>query len=680
MILIRKREVEVVVQGGVHVPKKNRLKISIKNAFKDEGNGKISFRNGLTITDNGEQLNGTKYDIKSMDLSGYDGMLTADHSMNIDKIIGKTSGVRKVANKRVIVESIQFAIKENALAQFAYDMIKAKFLNAFSIETIGPWPDDDGVYKDSKLVGLSAVVTGNNKSATVNSIVESSIAESKRLGLDTSVVEDNFLCYDKNNNSKKEIEMKFKTIKNSRTFAVTVKYTNAAGDECETEVKPGETVDVAEDQADDVQGQVDDAKEPEVEGDKEETKEETKESVADAVKSAIEPLMKQVEALKKDVFNSGASEPKFTKAKNGVKLTDMDHEQILDKQINGYLDFVKRGSQKGLQVLSDCNEINLERLKEAELVKNVMTLADFGNFVIPPEMLTEIQGYRTNFQSILSKFAFKETLSQQMAWLERNGDIDMTSVEFCDDGADGNLKPISEYTAEQRTANLEELAAVTPVCNAATRFLAVDMIQDVTQGYRLDYDRKKSQLIIARLQQAVNFTGFKNPYDGTSATTRLTSFVDTLARVSENVEGGSWIMNEKSRLEIVRRAIEAGISGPLAMSLQSGDMTPLLGKNYMIVPNELLPSLNTAETKTFVVDGANVTIDQSVFYTEPQWFKGRISGGLQFDLSTEAAYEVSGVVKSAFQRNELVLRGSFFRNGAITDRTRVTSMYAAGVS
>src|SRR5690606_17664978 len=129
----------------------------------DDGEGVIKFKKPLTITDDTEQLNGTRYDIKSMDISEYDGMLTANHSMNIQEIIGKTFGIKKNKNK-VTIDGIKFALKENALARFAYNMMLGGFLTDFSIETIGPWPDDDGIYFNSKLVGLSAVVTGNNKS------------------------------------------------------------------------------------------------------------------------------------------------------------------------------------------------------------------------------------------------------------------------------------------------------------------------------------------------------------------------------------------------------------------------------------------------------------------------------------------------------------------------------------
>ena len=136
------------------------------NAISDDGDGKITFTKPLTITDDTEQRNGTKYDIKTMDISEYDGVLTINHSSDVQDIVGNTFGVKKVANRRVTVDGIKFAIKENANAIFVYNMIAGGFLKDFSIETIGPYPDDEGVYHNAKLIGLSAVVKGNNKSET----------------------------------------------------------------------------------------------------------------------------------------------------------------------------------------------------------------------------------------------------------------------------------------------------------------------------------------------------------------------------------------------------------------------------------------------------------------------------------------------------------------------------------
>lgn len=677
--------------------KKNKQLFYIeKNAFVDKGDGVISFPDGLVITDDSEQWNGTRYDIASMDISDFKGQLTANHSSSIQEMIGQVVGTRKIKNQ-VIIKGIRFAIEENALAKFAYNMILGGWLTDFSIETVGPWPDDDGIFHESKLVGLSVVVMGNNKSASLNNqevqqIFANSVKESKQKGLDLSTIEDLF----KNAIDKKEIihnnkSMKFVTIKNSRSFAITLKYKNGNGDDNETTVKPGETVDVPEDQKDNVQGQVDGAQAPAAPTPPVEKKEEKKEEsidVAEIVKQALAPVTDKLVKMEQQIFDNGAKEPSFKKANSGTptsknvsgELNSLSYKERHGIQINSAWDHLRGGNTEAGRKLETINKFHLEQLQEKGLVENSVTISDFGNFVISPELLSDIQGFRSNFAPLISKLDFQETLSLQMAWLNRTGDIDMQEVETCDDGADGNLKPISEYGATIETSNLKEVAAVTPVCNAATRFLAVDLLGDVTKGYRTDYDRKRAQLFIARLQQAVDSNGNSITYSTTSDVNALKSWVDVIGNVSEEIVNGTFILSNASKWELIKRAIGSGISGDILGIVKSGDLTPILGGPAIIVPNELLPKLNTAQTKAFTVEGSTVTINKAVFYVDLANFKGRTSGGLKYDLSTEAAYEDGNDVKSAFQRNELVIRGSFFRGGAVLDESQVTALGSAGVS
>jgi hypothetical protein len=93
-----------------------------------------------------------------------------------------------------------------------------------------------------------------------------------------------------------------------------------------------------------------------------------------------------------------------------------------------------------------------------------------------------------------------------------------------------------------------------------------------------------------------------------------------------------------------------------------------------------MPTLNVVETRTFAVQGANVTVDQAVFYGDLRTFTGRTSGGLKYDVDGSASYEISGTVYSAYQRNEIVLRGSFFRGGVVKDTSVVASIAAVAVS
>jgi HK97 family phage major capsid protein len=596
-----------------------------KNSLVDDGEGVVSFSKPLTITDNSEQRNGTRYDIKTMDLSEYDGMLTADHSSSITEIIGETFGITKGRTK-VTISGIRFAIKESALAQFAYNMLKGGFLKNFSIETFGPYPDDDGVYHEAKLVGLSAVVIGNNRSAAVNQIALNSLEEAKKQGIDPTNLEN--------------------IIKNNM-----------------------------------------EEKKPVVETPKETPTPETPAPVENSIEKTLEkllsPITAKLEALEKNQFDKGAKEPKFTPAVKKVEnaFNSMDYRERHGKQINLAWDYLKSKNDAAGKQLRELNAFHVQELQKAGIVQNSMTIADFGNFVVSPELLTDIEGHRSNFSALLSVVPFRETLSLQMSWLKRDGDIDMSEVEMCDDGADGNLKPISDYDASIQTSNLHELAAVTPVCNAATRFLAADMLQDIAAGYRTDYDRKRAQLFIARLQQAVDETGNTTAFATTTDTNSLKAVIDGIGPVAETVMNGTWIMNHSTYWRLMKSLVGAGISGPLGNLFTTGDQASFAGRPYIVVPNELLPTIDTGNTnRTFTVEGTSVTIDQAMFYVDPSVFSGRTSGGLNYDLSTEAAYEVSGTVKSAYQRNELVLRGSFFRGGAVRDVDKVAGVSAPGVS
>lgn len=664
-----------------------------QNAIKVIGEDTILFSKPVVITDNSEMWSGAKYDIPSLDISEYKGKLTADHRDLIQNILGNVIGLRKVANRKVTIDGLRLAVKENPLADYTKRMMMAGFITDFSIETIGPWPDDDGVFKNAKLVGLSVVVTGNNKQAHINQIAEQTMETAKKNGLDVSLfaqalkfpIDKDYPISDNN------VDM-FVTVKNTKDFAITIKYKNAAGDEVTQELKPGGTCDISTDQKEAVEKQLNDATppttppvtpdepvKPNAGGD-----DDSDEKVTSAVNKAVAPLLDAFKALEQKTFDNSAKEPEFKKAKAAAvttELSGMNYRERHAKQINYAWDWLKGGNAEAQLKLTDINKFHLEKLQEKDVVSNAVTLGDFGNFVISPELLTDIEGHRSNFSDILAKFPFRDTLSLQMAFLKRSGDINMQEVEMCDDGADGNLKPISEYGATIETSNLHELAAVTPVCNAATRFLAVDLLGDVSAGYRNDFDRKKAQLIIARLQQAVDATGNTQTYATTSDVNALKSWVSAMTRMQEEVMGGVYIFNQKTYGELLSRAIGAGINTDTGFGLFStGDQKQILGNSYVVVPNELMPSLNTAETKTFQVEGVNVSITKGVFYVDPATWSGRTSGGLNYDLSTEAAYEDGEVVKSAFQRNELVLRGSFFRGGVIRDEDKVVALGAPGVS
>lgn len=610
-----------------------------KNSFVDDGQGVITFPNKLTITDDSVQKNGTRYDIESMDLSEYRGQITADHVDMIQAVIGEAINTVKQGS-RVVIDGIRFAINANPLALVAYNLMREGFVKDVSIETYGDPADSDGVYRNAKLVGLSTVVVGNNSSATVNNLVRNSIKQAKENGLDVDALEsvyskpkrkDNNMSKDKKTEDKVENQAEVKT------------------EEVKTEAISAE-------------------------------------AIANALKEAVAPIAEKVEALEKNAFDRSAEVPQFVKSKEKSaktaenKYKSMDWEDRTVAQIENARQYLVRGDIDAAKTLNEINMTNFELLKKEGLVKNAMTISDFGNFVISPEQLSEIQGCRNNYADFVNQFGWRETLSTQMQWLDRSSDITMSEVEFCDDDADGNLKPVSEYGASIKTSTLSEVAAVTPVCNALTRFLAADVLADVSAGYRNAYDKSRAQLIIARLEQAVEANGNSVIYDVNPAVESSVSVLSTWNEIANCTPGGTFIMSTASYSELVSQLVRAGIAGPLANLVTTGNQPTLFGRNYILVPNDLLPTLNSAETKSFVVNGVTVTVNHAVFYVDTNNFTGRISGGLQYDLSTDAAYEVGDTVKSAFQRNELLLRGSFFRGGAVLDQDQVSGLLSPGVS
>jgi hypothetical protein len=180
-------------------------------------------------------------------------------------------------------------------------------------------------------------------------------------------------------------------------------------------------------------------------------------------------------------------------------------------------------------------------------------------------------------------------------------------------------------------------------------------------------------LVIARLQQAVNATNNKTTYDISDG---IIQFAKAVADMSDVTTIGSLIMNSKS-LAMIKGAAISSNQESLLLEIGQGS---ILGTPFVVVPNDLLPTLNSADTKSFTVQGVAVTIDQAVFYADLRSFTGRSSGGLKYDVDGSASYEIDGTVYSAYQRNEIVLRGSFFRGGVIKDVNVISSIAATAVS
>lgn len=331
------------------------------------------------------------------------------------------------------------------------------------------------------------------------------------------------------------------------------------------------------------------------------------------------------------------------------------------------------------QKLAKINKFNFEEKKNK--IENgsdieVMTIETADDFVLPYEVDNMIHGKRTNYSAILDAVEYQTTDRLTFAWATREGDIDMQNVALCDDGADGNLKPISTYELKKGVAQMEELAAVTPICDNATKYLAVDILSDVAAGYRNDYDRKLAQLVIVRMQQAVNKTGNSVELEGTTSIEKLVEFIKATTKVSDSVVNGTFVFNAKTKAQLVEYLFSAAAEGELGKdTMTTGEFPTIFGYPYIVVPNDLMPTLGEGDTKSFKAMNNEtgsidtVTINSPVFYGDLDEFRGKVSGGLKYDVSAEAAYEVAdGSVHSAWQRNELILRGSFLRGGYIANQ------------
>lgn len=721
--------------------KTNQLQISVsKNSFVDSGDGLITFPAGLTITDDSVQRNGTRYDIASMDVSKYGGQLTADHVDSMGTLIGKVQGVAKQGNK-VVVSAIQYAVTANAYAKLAYDLLVGGFSNSFSIETMGPYPDQqDPVYYNAELCGLSQVVLPNNYNAKLNQfneIVHNSLERSKSDGLDTSGVleflnrglpieEESMTKEEKEKlaveeaakieaaaaekakqdaadeaaakaEEEKKAEEEAEALKAKEEKEAKEAEEKAAAEKEEADKKAAEEAENAikaeraekaelalkrEEEAEAAKLEAENAAKEKELNNKETkmTKEEIAEIVANAVSAALKPVQDKLDAAEKtaqEALDAAAKAPEFhkeeeEKAKNALDALTSD--ELFAKQLNAAVAVERMGSIEARKTLQEINARNLNALKEAKLVKNSLTLEDLGNFVIAPELYNEIATVRNDYTQLLTMTNWKETNSIEFGWLTRASDIDMQSVPIGIAGDDGDrLKPISTPGYGANTDKLEEMAAVTPISINVIKFAAADILSDIAEGYRSDYDRKRAQLVVARMQQAVNANGQLHTLDLSDG---LVGWAQTVSLASDATATGTLIFNNKTKAFLIGQAV----STSNAAVLQEVSTGTIFGTPFVTVPNDLLPTLNTTETRSFLVHGSAVTITDAVFYAQLSTFTGRTSGGLQYDVDGSASYEIEGTTYSAYQRNEVVLRGSFFRGGVIKDTRLVAAISSAAVS
>ena len=135
-------------------------------------------------------------------------------------------------------------------------------------------------------------------------------------------------------------------------------------------------------------------------------------------------------------------------------------------------------------------------------------------------------------------------------------------------------------------------------------------------------------------------------------------------------------------MDLVSHALKAGSNGPLSDLFAKGpDGIPtFLGHRYAVVSGDLLPNLNTASTKTWTFEEETVTVNHGILLADPTDFVGRVSGGLNFQVSDSAAYEQGGSVKSAWQRDQVVFRGYGYRASGLYFDENVSGVLAPGIS
>lgn len=413
--------------------------------------------------------------------------------------------------------------------------------------------------------------------------------------------------------------------------------------------------------------------EPEAE---EETKEENQ-----MTKEELQEILNSFKAdIKNEILDATVEAPAATeeeeKVENKAPEVAKDWKTRYNDQVAAAWDFHRLGNIEAGETLRTINQYNADlRVAKNDAGEAPITITSLAEFVLPPEMDTEIHGVRTNYTPFLNELQYSETRALQFMYTTRVGDINMQNVSFCDDGKDGNLKPVETYGLTRGIAQMEEMAAVTPICDNATKYMAVDILGDVARGYRNDYDRKLAQLAIIRFQQAVNETGNTVEYNPNTAIDSLVDFVKATTLVSEGVVNGKFVFSAKTKALLLENALRSQTQDVAKEAFTAGEIQTIWGYEYVVVPNDLLPTLGTNETRTFkALNNATgvletVEITTPVFYGDLSEYRGKVNGGLNYTVSTEASYEINGQVFSAYQRNEMVIRGSFYRGGYLADPT-----------
>lgn len=473
-------------------------------------------------------------------------------------------------------------------------------------------------------------------------------------------------------------------------------------DEEETDKESEESTEKPEDEEDDEEKKKKTENAVETEESEEETVEQTEEPAPEEepaeevaennnkeTKMTKEELQEILNSFKADVVNEildkQVEEPEVKEeaaeeVKEETPEIAQNWRQRYNDQVAAAWDFHRLNNIEAGKKLQAINQYNADLKVKNDAGTGPITITSLADFVLPPEMDKEIHGLRTNYTPFLNTVNYQQTNNLQFMYATRVGDINMQNVKFCNDGEDGNLKPVETYGLKRGIAQMEEMAAVTPICDNATKYMAVDILQDVAAGYRNDYDRKLAQLAIVRFQQALNETGNTVEYDPETAVDSLVDFVKATTLVSEGVVNGKFIFNARTKALLLENLLRSGNDPLGATAFTTGDTQTIWGYDYIVVPNDLLPTLGTNETRTFkamnnqtgVVESVDIT--SPVFYGDFNEYRGKVNGGLNYTISTDASYEINGTVYSAFQRDELVIRGYFYRGGYIADPSVIAGL------
>ena len=387
------------------------------------------------------------------------------------------------------------------------------------------------------------------------------------------------------------------------------------------------------------------------------TKDEVQALIDGAVKNALDAQVKEVDFVEEVATNAAPA-------------------ASIDKQFTLAIASTRDLNAAAYQELQAIHKANYDALVADGKIANSIKLEDLGNLVVAPEVLDEVQGKLNSYSAILDATEWRETDSIKFAWLSRGTTVDMQNVSLGYSGGlvegpidnDDLLKPYGEPTFSQHDDEQEELAYVTAVALATIKFAAVDIMRDIAKQFTNDYDKKRAQLVVARLQQAVTANGQVVSFTGSTA-----DLAEAVAEAADKTTVGKLILSNKSKAALLRAAINEENFG-LVAEINAGSV---YGTQLIVVPSDLLPTLDAGDTRTFYVHGAPVTITTPIFYADLSAFTGRVSGGLSYDVDGRASYEVSGEVRSAFQRNEVVVRGSFFRGGVVTDPDLVSALVSA---